>query len=184
MKKQRIWGMRAGRKGSAHHLFLDLGLVVLEKQLLSDLNKFKDCRSSFYDAYCKLNPDEGKASIRGIGGKFYRFVHEIQIGDLVLYPCLFDKNIYVGKVTGSYFFDKDVKSDFPHRRKIRWLCCFPKKLLSEMPKREIGAARTLFEVKKNVGEITHVIKTNSTDIKNQRTNTASAATRKGRMNRS
>jgi restriction system protein len=147
---------------------MDQNVVVLQHQQFGDLRKLPQKRSAFYKAYSSHHPEDGKVAIGGIGGKFYRFIHEIKVGDLVLYPCLRDKNIYHGKVTGEYFFDEESKNDFPHRRQIRWLGWFPKKALSEFPRRELGAARTLFEFKTNIIEIKKVISSQTQPMKSSK----------------
>jgi restriction system protein len=155
--KPRTWVIRAGRQGSAHDIFIKSSLVVLEHQQLGDLRKLPKLRKSFCNAYAVHHPDDGIVSVRGIGGKFYRFVHEIRCGDIVLYPCFLDENIYHGVIKGAYFYAVGSKADFPHCRRIQWKGCFPKNALSLHAKRELGAARTLFEIKTNISEIKRVI---------------------------
>jgi restriction system protein len=162
---KRLWVIRAGKKGDAHDLFMGQCLIVLEHQELGDLRKLQPNRSAFYKAYAAKHPDDGKVAIGGIGGKFYRFIHEIKVGESVLYACLLDKNIYHGKVTGEYFYDQESKKTFPHRRKIQWQGWFPKKSLSEFARRELGAARTLFEITKNFDEIKQALSSQNKMLK-------------------
>jgi restriction system protein len=155
-KKRSIWVIRAGRNGSAHQLFIESGLIALKDQDFGDLRAIRPMREAFYAKYSDRHSDEGRTAIRGIGGKFFRFIHEIQNGDLVLYPCLRERNVYHGQVADSYSFDKS-DLDFPHRRKVRWKGCFSKSLLSQSASRELGAARTLFRLKTHADEIRTLI---------------------------
>lgn len=147
-----VWVIRAGVGGSADNYFMDKSVIVLINQGISDLSQIEPVREAFYDAYRSVKPNEPHPTIAGIGGKFYRFVHEMQIGDIVLYPSLKTKEIYYGQITGKYqYILKD--KDYPHQRKVRWISSFPKSSLSKAAQYELGAARTLFKYRKNIGEL-------------------------------
>ena len=148
-----IWAIRAGQKAAAHKLFIENRLIALADAGLGDLRALPKERRAFYGAYGSRHPAEGRVAICGIGGKFFRFVHEVRNGDLVLYPCLLDKMIYFGFVTGSYLYDRSHNTNFPHCRKVRWEGSVPKKALSESARRELGAARTFFRFKNHTQEI-------------------------------
>jgi restriction system protein len=148
-----VWVIRAGQMAAAHKLFTENGFIVLADAGLGDLQSLPKERQAFYAAYGSRHATEGRVAIRGIGGKFFRFVHEVHKGDLVLYPCILDKMVYFGVVTGSYLYDLSLDPDFPHRRKVRWEGSIPKKALSESARRELGAARTFFGFTKHIQEI-------------------------------
>ncbi len=155
-KGKTIWCIRAGQQGAAHNLFIERSLIVLAEQGFGDLRNLPKNRESFYSTYAKRHADEGSTAIAGIGGTFFRFIHEIHNGDLVLYPCLLDKKVHYGVVSGPYAYAKSQK-EFPHHRKVIWNGAFEKSNLSEFARRELGAARTLFKVNNNAEEIRAVI---------------------------
>lgn len=157
VQSKEIWAIRAGKNGEADELFLTHGRIVLSDPGLGDLSKLKPERSFFYSAYRSLHPDATKTAIGGIGGKFFRFVHEIQIGDFVMYPSLKDKQVYIGEVTGKYVFDESLCSKFPHVRSVRWRYVVPKADLSKKAQQELGAARTFFKFQRHVDEIMEMI---------------------------
>lgn len=147
----RFWAIRAGKGGDAHTLFLENGVIALEDAGLGDLSSFEATREHFYDAYRTLHPNETQTGSAGIGGKFYRFIHEISVGDFIVYPALADKQVYVAEVTGEY--DFDASSMYPHQRTVKWTHSIPKSELSKRACQELGAARTFFEFKTNVVEL-------------------------------
>ena len=114
----RIWGIRAGKNGDAHKLFLTKGVIALADGGLGDLSKLEATRDSFYAAYRKLHPGETRTGSAGIAGKFFRFGNEVVIDDFSVYPALPDKLAYVAKVTGKYTFVNT--SDYPHQRAVEW----------------------------------------------------------------
>jgi restriction system protein len=147
----RIWGIRAGKGGEAHDLFIGECVIALSDADLGNLSKLPMTRDDFYMAYRKKHPEETKTGSAGIGGKFFRFIHEINVGDLVVYPALSDKTIYVGCISGDYIFAK--ASPFPHQRSVVWKFMIPKSDFSLAARYELGAARTFFEFKKNAEEL-------------------------------
>jgi restriction system protein len=153
---QLMWAVRAGEKGAAHAILVKQNLIVLSKQGVGDLSSLPADRNAFYRATAAGGEKVNPTAIRGVGGKFFRFVHEMQVGDTILYPCLFDKKIHFGIIRGSYRYDPVISAQFPHTRPVSWEGAFPKAVLSTYAKRELGAARTLFRIKTHVEEILQV----------------------------
>jgi restriction system protein len=87
---KRAWVIRAGENGSAHELFIKYGLIVLQGQQMGDLRRLPETREGFHSAYELRHPHDSRKAIGGIGGKFFRFIHEMKVGDYVIYPCLID----------------------------------------------------------------------------------------------
>ena len=152
-----VWVIRAGIGGVADNYFMKENSLVLEAQGLGDLNQIEPSREAFYQAYAATTQKKTRTAIAGIGGKFYRFLHEIQIGDIVLYPSLKTGEVCCGQITGKYRYVAKNK-EFPHQRKVRWLTKFPKSSLSKAAQYELGAARTLFSYRKNLSEIIDKLK--------------------------
>lgn len=148
-----VWGIRAGKGGNAHELFLDGSVIALSDAGLGDLSILESTRDAFCSTYRKLHPDETRTGSAGIAGKFFRFSNEIEVGDLVLYPSLSNGTVYIGQVLGEYVYNKAVPADFPHQRRVKWKYTIPKRELSQTAQYELGAARTFFQFKKHVHEI-------------------------------
>ncbi len=146
-----IWGIRAGKSGEAHDLFIDEGVIALSDADLGNLANLPKSRDAFYKAYREKHPDQTRTGSAGIGGKFFRFVYEVSVGDLIVYPALPDKTIYVGSVTGDYTFARN--SSLPHQRSVLWKFVISKSDFSLPARYELGAARTFFEFKKNAKEL-------------------------------
>jgi restriction system protein len=156
-QKNSCWVVRAGKNGEANDLFLKKSLIVLSDPGLGDLKGLPAQRQSFYEAYENLRPNEKRAGITGIGGKFFRFVHEVKVGDQVIYSSLIDKQTYIGAVKSKYEYDVRMSLNFTHKRKVKWEYYFPKNLFSEYATRELNAARTFFEFKSNREELRKIL---------------------------
>jgi restriction system protein len=150
-----VWVIRAGVRGAGEEYFKKKSRSVLEDPGLGDLNKIEPNRQAFYQAYASLRSEASPTSIRGVGGKFFRFIHEIKRGDVIVYPSIGDRVVHLGVFEGEYeFVPKD--APFSNQRRVRWTCSFPKMLLSQGAQYELGAARTLYRYRKHVGEILSV----------------------------
>jgi len=146
------WVIRAGIAGGADSHFMRENIIVLRDQGLRDLSRIEPRREAFYQAYKAQEPNGSRTTIAGIGGKFFRFMHEMRLGDIVLYPRLRTREVFFGKIIGNYrFVEQNV--EYPHQREVKWIASFPKDSLTQHAQYELGAARTLFQYKNNLVEI-------------------------------
>lgn len=146
MARSTIWGIHAGKTGDAHKIFLSQDVVALGWTAMGDLSKLPPNRSGFKKAYAAAYPDAKKGAIPLSAGQLFRFVHEMQIGDLVAYPSKSDHRIHIAKVTGNYFFSDNHKRSYPHQRRVEWLRDFERSDFSQEALYEIGSAMSLFQI--------------------------------------
>ena len=52
------------------------------------------------------------------GGHMWRFIRDMQVGDLVVVPD--GSEFYVGEVAGRVFYDENVDEDWAYRRPVKW----------------------------------------------------------------
>ena len=81
----------------------------------------------------------------------YRFCHEVQIGDYVVYPSKSDRMINIGEVTGDYTYVADAH-EYVQQRDVKWLKHIPRTYFSQGALYEIGSAMTFFAVKNYADE--------------------------------
>jgi restriction system protein len=80
-------------------------------------------------------------------GQLFRFVHEMKVGDLVVYPSKQDRQVHLGQIEGKYQFDPKTEPGYPHIRAVKWLRHLPRNQFSQGALYEIGSAMSLFRVK-------------------------------------
>lgn len=153
---QSFWIIRAGVGGEAHNEFIDNSIIALADPGLGNLKNLDAKREAYLHAYTDAHPSQKRSSVAGTAGKFYRFVHEVQIGDRVLYPAVTEKRIYVGEIVGGYVYLQQSKP-FCHRRTVKWLGTVNRDELSEQARREMGAARTFFKLQRTQQEVARII---------------------------
>jgi restriction system protein len=147
-----VWGIHAGKTGDADALFFKNHCIALGWSSIGDLSKVGADRESFKSRVAAAYPEKKKGAIPVNAGQLYRFVHEIKVGDVVVYPSRRDRQIHLGKITGGYQYDTSGESTYPHRRTVKWLKSVPRTKFSQGALYEIGAAMSLFLVKSYADE--------------------------------
>lgn len=152
-----IWGIHGGRTGDADSLFLKHKVVALGWAEMGDLSKLPAERETFRNRYMQVKPDLKEKSYIIGGGQLYRFVHEVKVGDLVIYPSKKDRKIHIGEIIEPYSYEPDVEPNYPHHRLVKWLKDFPRTRFSQGALYEIGSAMSFFQVKNYADEYLRAI---------------------------
>lgn len=148
-----IWGIHAGRDGEADTLFREQSLIALGWGKLGDLSKLEGNRNAFKTALTGMYPSSKPMRVAVHAGVLYRFVHEVQEGDVVVYPAKRQREVCIGRIVGGYQYSTSVLPAYPHRRPVKWLESFPRTKFSQGALYEMGSAVTLFQVKNYADEI-------------------------------
>lgn len=149
MEKRRIWAVRAGSFGQADHIFLGLNQIAISfAESGGDVSRLPAARSAFRDAVSASHASTAPTQ----ANQLFRFLHEMRIGDYVIYPRKSDRTLHWGEVTGPYIFDRERSNEFAHRRGVQWLAKLSRDVFSQGALYEIGSILTLFEVKSFAAE--------------------------------
>ena len=143
MEEKKIWGIHTQND----NLFLNKDLIAIGWRDFGDLSKVEANRDAFKAHYIEAYPDAKKGQIANGAGMLYRFIHEVQIGDYVVFPSKTDRKINIGTVEGDYFFE-DNDGEYVQRRKVKWLKHIPRLSFSQGALYEVGSAMSFFSVKK------------------------------------
>lgn len=145
--EKRVWGIHTQND----NLFLSKDLVAIGWRDFGDLSKVEESRDAFKAHYIEAYPDAKKGQIANGAGMLYRFIHEVQIGDYVVFPSKTDRKINIGTVEGDYFFE-DNDGEYVQRRKVKWLKHIPRLNFSQGALYEVGSAMSFFSVKNYADE--------------------------------
>ena len=152
MDCKRVWAVRAGAAGQADCVFLERSQIAIAfADASEDLSALAPTRGAFKQMFGRSG-DAKPSAIPIQAGQLYRFVHELSIGDNIVYPRRADRTLHWGEIAGPYVFDADGSEEFAHRRAVRWIGKMSRDALSQGALYEIGAALTLFEVKSFAAE--------------------------------
>lgn len=145
--EKKIWGIHTQDEG----LFLKDDKIAIGWKEIGNLKNIPANRDDFKEKYIQVFPDAKKGSIPTSVGMLYRFCHEVQIGDYVVYPSKSDRMINIGEVTGDYTYVADAH-EYVQQRDVKWLKHIPRTYFSQGALYEIGSAMTFFAVKNYADE--------------------------------
>lgn len=136
----RVWGIH----GLDDNLFLRDKVIAIGWHKIGDLSKIENSRDAFKEKYKEAYPNATPGSVSLVTGMLYRFCHEVQIGDYVVFPSKSDRKVNIGQVTSEYFYNTDKTEEFVQQRKVKWLKHLPRTDFSQGALYEIGSAMTFF----------------------------------------
>lgn len=147
MEEKRVWGIHSMND----HLFLNQNVIAIGWKDMGDLSLLEADREAFKEKYNQVYPNSKLQAVANAAGMLYRFVHEMQKGDYIVFPSKNDRMINIGVVEGDY---THINSDaeYVQRRKVKWLKHFPRTAFSQGALYEVGSALTLFLVKNYADE--------------------------------
>ena len=146
-EEKRVWGIHT----KDDNLFVKGNVIALGWQQIGDLSLIAPDRESFKEKYIAAYPDAKKGSIPTGVGMLFRFCHEVQVGDYIIYPSKIDRMINIGEVTGDYKYVPDA-SEYVQQRSVKWLKHVPRMSFSQGALYEIGSAMSFFMVKNYADE--------------------------------
>lgn len=144
---KKVWGIHTQNDS----LFLNKDLIAIGWRDFGDLSKVEESRDAFKVHYIEAYPDAKKGQIANGAGMLYRFLHEVQIGDYVVFPSKTDRKINIGTIDGDYYFE-DSDGEYVQRRKVKWLKHIPRLNFSQGALYEVGSAMSFFSVKNYADE--------------------------------
>jgi restriction system protein len=156
-----IWGIHAGATGDADTLFLKKNHIALGWDDLGDLSSLPPNREAFKAKVAATYLDYKPGAIPVAAGQLFRFVQEIQSGDLVAYPCKRDRHIYIGRVSGPYQYNPSIGGNYPNLRQVMWLRHLPRTQFTQGALYEIGSAMSLFQIRNYADEFRTALEGNS-----------------------
>ena len=142
MEEKKIWGIHTLND----RLFLDKNIIAIGWKAMGDLSVIDQSRDAYKDKYSIVFPEAKIGTVRINGGQLYRFVTEAQIGDYIIFPSKFNREVNIGKIEGEYFYNESA-AEYVQQRKVKWIKNLPRTAFSQGALSEIGSALTFFSVK-------------------------------------
>lgn len=143
----RVWGIHT----LDDNLFLKEDVIAIGWNEIGDLSTIEPTREAFKKKYVEIFPDDKKMKIANSAGMLYRFAHEVQIGDYIVFPSKNNREVNIGVVESDYIYCPDTES-YVQQRKVKWLKHLPRTYFSQGALYEIGSAITFFSVKNYADE--------------------------------
>jgi len=147
---QAIWGLHMAEIDAAAPV--KDGFVGIGWQAMGDLSALPKNRDAFKARLAETYPGQKPGAIPVKAGVLYRFVCEMAVGDVIVYPSKPDRMVHLGLIEGDYTFQTDFMKQYPHRRKVKWVRHVPRAEFSQPALYEIGSAITLFQISAHAEE--------------------------------
>lgn len=147
MEEKKVWGIHT----LDDNLFLKNNVIAIGWPDFGDLSKVTATREAFKERYAQIYPNDKPRAIPTSAGMLYRFIHEIKIGDYVVFPSKVDRMVNIGVVEGEYTY-VDSEKEYVQQRKVKWLKHLPRTSFTQGALYEIGSAMSLFMVKNYADE--------------------------------
>jgi restriction system protein len=146
-KEITVWGIHAGKTGDAETLFFKKNVVALGWEKLGDPSTIKSDRESFKAKMAEAYPEMKPGALPVAAGQVFRFIHELRVGDVVVYPSKNDRQIHIGIIEGDYKYSPSIGMGYPNIRPVKWSKSLPRTLFTQGALYEIGSAMSFFQVK-------------------------------------
>lgn len=144
---KRVWGIHT----LDDNLFLKNNVIAIGWPSFGDLSTVTATREAFKERYAQIYSNDKPGAIPTSAGMLYRFIHEIKIGDYVVFPSKVDRMVNIGVVEGEYTY-VDSEKEYVQQRKVKWLKHLPRTSFTQGALYEIGSAMSLFMVKNYADE--------------------------------
>jgi len=145
-----LYMVRAGRQGEQEQIILDNGVVAIGWNRLPDLSKIKT-RAELKDLYNSTYEGASQNAVVNMVSQIWRFMHDIQVGDLVALPMKSQPSVAIGKIEGDYEF-KELAPNVKHIRKAKWLKILPRSEFDQDLLYSLGAYMTVCRIERNEAE--------------------------------
>ncbi len=146
-EEKRVWGIHCRDDG----LFRKENIIAIGWKEIGDLSVLGADREAFKKRYAEVYADASKGNIANGAGMLYRFCHEAQIGDYVVYPSKNDRQVNFGVIESEYHYDGS-QPEYVQTHKVKWLKQLPRTCFSQGALYEIGSALSFFMVKNYADE--------------------------------
>jgi len=145
-----LWLVRAGRHGEQEQGALENGVVTIGWNEFPDLSKIKT-KEELAKLYAKVYPGAKKMQAVNEVGQIWRFIHEIQKGDLVALPLKKQSAIAIGEVSREYEYS-ELANNIKHIRRVKWLKTIPRSAFDQDILYSLGAFMTVCQISRNDAE--------------------------------
>ncbi|MGP1273485.1 MAG: restriction endonuclease [Phycisphaerales bacterium] len=136
------------------------GFVCIGWTRIGNLSPY-DTPEKLKAAYEAAFPGKSAASVRSSYGQVYRFAHEMQVGDPVVYPIKASRDVLIGRIAGDYSWsaDSDLREhDYCNVRPVEWISKVPRVRFSQAALRSFGSFSSVSTADDHLDEVRAVLR--------------------------
>lgn len=112
MSQVTVWGVHMGAHVGDRPI--EGGYVAIGWPAIGDLTEIAPDREAFKAALITAYPDKKAGAIPVDAGSMFKFLHELQAGDIVVYPSKADRMVNIGRFTGEAVYVEGDPDEYNH----------------------------------------------------------------------
>jgi restriction system protein len=158
-----LWVIHIGNNDRIALRALEEGFVCIGWTAMGDLSAY-DTRPAMRAAMETTYPSWTAGRINSSYGQTYRFAHEMQVGEPIVFPVRPTKEIAIGRITGEYRWDDDadlVANEHNNVRPVEWLKVVPRTMFSQPALHSFGSFLTVSTSDDHLEEVRGVLRDNT-----------------------
>ena len=155
-----LWVIHIGHNDRIALRARDEGFVCIGWTSLGDLTRLntrEELRSALKSAYPSASPN----SISSQYGQPFRFAHEMEAGDALVFPVKPTSEIVIGRIAGPYRWADDdgdlVENDLCNVRPVEWVKIVPRTVFSQSALHSFGSFLTVSTSDDHLEEVEAVL---------------------------
>lgn len=155
----RLWVIHISNNKHAAERAQEESFICIGWTRIGDLSRYASPQE-LRAAYEKAFPHKSAASVGASYMQVYRFAHEMEIGDPVVYPIKGSRDILIGKITGGYEWSQDenlTELHYNNVRRVEWLKRVPRVHFSQAALNSFGSFTTVATADDHLDEVRAVL---------------------------
>ena len=157
MGKRQVWVVRAGVNNEIASEVEKASVVAIGWGEMGDLAQLNG-RDDFESRHRSKYADDSEVKVGMGAGQVYRFVREIQSGDIVLTPLAVSREVLIREVVGEYVYDSQaISKSYPNIRKVKFRKKVSRDELSVQFRNALGGLMTVFRVTSFLPEVIAIL---------------------------
>lgn len=156
---QRLWVIHISNQKQAAERAQEEGFICIGWTRIGDLSRYTS-PEELRAAYERAFPDKSAASVGASYMQVYRFAHEMEIGDPVVYPIKGSRDVLIGKIAGDYEWSQDeelVELHSNNVRRVEWVKRLPRVKFSQAALNSFGSFTTVATANDHLDEVRAVL---------------------------
>jgi len=137
----------------------DEGFICIGWTRIGDLTPH-DTPEKMKAAYERAYPEKSAGSVRASYGQVYRFAHEMQPEQPVVYPIKGGRDVLIGRISGPYEWSPDPQLrevDYCNIRRVEWLKRVPRVRFSQPALHSFGSFSSVSRADEHLDEVRAVL---------------------------
>jgi restriction system protein len=155
----RLWVVHISNNAQLAQRAREEGFICIGWGKLGDLSPY-DTREKMKARYHEVHPTKSAAHVRSSYGQVYKFAHEMEVGEPVVYPIKGGRDVMIGRIAGPYQWsdDEDLQAgDYANIRKVDWIKRVPRVDFSPAALSAFGAFSSVCTADDHLDEVRAVL---------------------------